>query len=151
MSAQDLGGYLGAPGVSDLSRRQALPGGIFSADSEFPLFTFHIKIMNSGLSSCPTCHPLSPPVVVSWRSKLLLLLYFGRIYRAGPGPLSGVSAVRIAPPLLTRGVAGDSIVLLLIVTWVLGQKVVLCFGLLGQEDRGIHRDELGPEGPLDYG
>ena len=54
-------------------------------------------------------------------------------------------------PLLTRGVAGDSIVLLLIVTWVLGQKVVLCFGLLGQEDRGIHRDELGPEGPLDYG
>ena len=137
MSAQDLGGYLGAPGVSDLSRRQALPGGNFSAAATS--------------SSCPTCHPLSPPVVVSWRSKLLLLLYFGRIYRAGPGPLSGVSAVRIAPPLLTRGVAGDSIVLLLIVTWVLGQKVVLCFGLLGQEDRGIHRDELGPEGPLDYG
>ena len=54
-------------------------------------------------------------------------------------------------PFLTRGVAGESIALLLIVTWVLGQKVVLCFGLLGQEDRGIHRDELGPEGPLDYG
>ena len=99
-------------------------------------------------------HPKPALTCVSfprWRSKLLLLLYFGRIYRAGPGPLSGVSAVRIAPPLLTRGVAGDSIVLLLIVTWVLGQKVVLCFGLLGQEDRGIHRDELGPEGPLDYG
>ena len=57
----------------------------------------------------------------------------------------------LARPLLTRGVAGESIALLLIVTWVLGQKVVLCFGLLGQEDRGIHRDELGPEGPLDYG
>ena len=35
MSAQDLGGYLGAPGVSDLSRRQALPGGIFFCSCDF--------------------------------------------------------------------------------------------------------------------
>ena len=57
MSAQDLGGYLGAPGVSDLSRRQALPGGIFFLQLRLrlpapPAIPFHHLLWLVGDRSC---------------------------------------------------------------------------------------------------